>query len=368
MGKRVKKQWLTTRTISLFMLFIFVLLQPFISFADGTNLDLSNRYLKNADDIASLILSAGEIATVDLSGVEIDSGDRKALIEKFPDIHFIWSMRVWDADVSSEDTEITFEGKRAGNLTELCDTLDCLPNIKSVYMWNIRLTREERDKLYFGYPDVFFGWEIHMNSTHCIRTDATAFSTLSKSPGLHAFNMWNFVYCPYLLALDVGHNTIKNLDFLAACNKFKILIAVDAKISDISPIACQTDLEYVELFLNDITDISPLANLVNLRDVNLAFNDISDLSPLYELPHLERVWLMMNKNLTEEEIARLQEHQPDCEIVTRSYGSTGNVMLEDGTQLQGTSWRHHSHYNTIYYIFHTGNYVDWSADVPSRYE
>ena len=356
------------RIVACLLAALWLLLLPDLTFADESRLDLSNRSFGALGELTAILSAAGSVDTVDLTGVTLDADERRALLAAYPTVRFIWKMTVWGVQVTSEDEAITFDSKKAGDIAALCDTLDCMPNVKKVYMWNMQLTREVRDKLFFGYPNVFFGWDIRLNAAHHIRTDATAFSTLSKKPGLYSYNMWNFVYCPNLLALDVGHNTIKNLDFLTSCNKLKILIAIGARITDLTPIACQTDLEYLELFMNEITDISPLANLVNLRDVNLAFNDIADLSPLYELPHLERVWLMMNKRITDDEIARLRAHQPNCEIVTRSYGSTGNVMLEDGTQIPGTSWRHHPHYNTIYYIFNGGGYVDWDADVPSRYE
>ncbi len=52
--------------------------------------------------------------------------------------------------------------------------------------------------------------------------------------------------------------------------------------------------------------------------------------------------------------------------MTRCYGSTGNIMRDDGSLIPGTSWRHHKHYDTIYYIFNGGGYVDWDVEVPSR--
>ncbi len=333
--------------------------------AEGA-LDLSGRAFESFDALCAAIDAAEDHAEVDLTGVALTVEERKALLARYPARHLRWTVDVWGKTISSEDTDVSFEKKQVGKISDLCDALDCLPNIKNVNMWDAQLKKEQRETLFSRYPDVFFGMTLQLNQRHTVRTDATAFSTLGKKPYLYAHNMGNFAHCPNLLALDVGHNTIMNLDFLYNCSKLKILIAADANISDITPIACQTDLEYVELFINKITDISPLAKLTNLRDVNLCFNDISDLSPLYDLPHLERVWLMMNKRITQEEIDKLREHQPNCQIVTRCYGSTGNIMRDDGSLIPGTSWRHHKHYDTIYYIFNGGGYVDWDVEVPSR--
>lgn len=265
----------------------------------------------------------------------------------------------------------TVNGKyRTVSAKELNAAFAQMPNLKRVDMWDWPLKRQERDVLLEANPSIAFGWKIGLNSAHSFRTDDTVFSTLGKRPLLSSANDLSvFSLCPNLLALDVGHSRIKKIDFLKELPQLKILILADGGIEDISPLAYQTEIEYLELFKNKITDISPLANLTNLQDVNLCHNDITDLSPLYHLPHLKRVWLSGNKNLSEEEVARLRMHQPNCEIVTRANGSTGNVMiLKDGhwVQDEGTSWRHHPHYDTIFYIFNHGEYIDWDEEVPIK--
>ena len=271
---------------------------------------------------------------------------------------------VWGHTIALTDTEVTFERGDKGSVDALCEALAQLPALKNVYMWDCVTRPEERAAMHAARPDVFFGWTIQINSYHQVRTDWTAYSAHGRKPKLYKKNMTDFTYMPNLLALDVGHNSITDLEFLRDCAQLKILIVADCGLKDITPLESQTQLEYLELFLNNITDISVLAGMTELRDVNLAFNDITDLSPLYELPHLERVWLMRNDHLSDEEVERLREHQPDCEIVTRSYGATGNLLDEKGRQIPGTSWRHHRHYDTIYYIFKHNEWVSWDLEVP----
>lgn len=273
--------------------------------------------------------------------------------------------------VSADAQQVDLSGVKKVKINELCAALDQLPNLQRVDMWDCNLNREEKTKLHERYPGVFFGWNIILNSAHRLRTDATAFSTLGKQPLLAKGHMVNMTFCPNLLALDVGHCLIQDISFLRSCPKLKVLILADAGIKDISPLEAQTDVEYLELFLNDIKDISPLAGMTKLKDVNLAFNEITDLSPLYHLPDLERVWLMDNPKLTQEEVDRLREHQPDCEIVTYSWGATGNQMEKingELIQFPGTSWRDHPHYDTIYYIFNGGGYIGWDDPIPEGWQ
>ena len=265
---------------------------------------------------------------------------------------------------------IDFGETSVTDIDALIALIEQMPNLAQVDMYASQLSTADMDRLFDGYPQIFFGWTLNMKG-HVVRTDATSFSTLGKQPLLSKQHMVNITFCPNLKALDVGHCLIQDISFLEDCAKLKVLILADAGIKDLSPLASQTEVEYLELFLNDIKDISPLANMTKLRDVNLAFNEITDLSPLYNLPNLERVWLMQNEGLKQEEVDRLQLHQPDCEIVTYSWGATGNRMKKENgqfIQFPGTSWRDHPHYDTIYYIFNGGEYIDWDDPIPENWQ
>ncbi len=278
---------------------------------------------------------------------------------------------VCGVEVSRQAETVDLSGVKKVKLSQLMQEMDQLPALKRIDMWDATLSKEERIALRERYPEVFFGWTIHINKLHVVRTDATAFSTLGRQPLLNKQNMVNLTMCPDLLALDVGHCLIQDISFMRDMPKLKVLILADAGIKDISALEGQTEVEYLELFLNDIKDISPLANMKKLRDVNLGFNEITDLSPLYDLPCLERVWLMQNEGLKPEEVERLRQHHPDCEIVTYSWGATGNQMEKRNgelVQFPGTSWRDHPHYDTIFYIFNGGGYIGWDEPIPETWQ
>lgn len=336
---------------------------------ESATLDLSAQTFTGVEELVQAVGTAEEVA---LGSMEMTWAQRKSLIQQCPQVHFTWTAQIYGVPVSSEDTAIDLDGvKKLGKITELCDALDCMPQVENVYMWSHGMKRDDKITLHERHPDVFFGWTLKLNEAHQLRTDATAFSTLGKQPLLTKQHMVNITFCPNLLALDVGHCLIQDISFLRDCAKLKVLILADAGIKDLSPLESQTELEYLELFLNDIKDISPLANMTKLRDVNLAFNEIKDLSPLYDLPNLERVWLMQNEGLKQEEVDRLRQHQPDCEIVTYSWGATGNRMKKERgefIQFPGTSWRDHPHYDTIYYIFNGGEYIGWDDPIPEGWQ
>ncbi len=270
----------------------------------------------------------------------------------------------WNTEITEGDTEVTFEGREFVHLQELDRMLDEMPDLKTVNMWNKRMFLKEIPDLFAHHPDVNFGMTIELNKSHILRTDMTAYSTLGRQPQIARMHTWYFNYLKGLKALDIGHMNVHSVEFLKECPKLKILIIADNGLKEIEALSSQTELEYLEIFKNYITDLSPLAGLTELRDLNIGYNDIRDLSPLDNLQKLERLWTMGNWWLPEEEIERFRELHPGCEVVTRSYGATGNRADQDMKQFPGTSWRHHKHYDTIHWIFDHSEYIGWDVEVP----
>lgn len=331
--------------------------------AEGNVLDLSDSQSMTLESVSARIAEAGDVTEVNLTGVDMPIADRKALLKNYPDIHFRWRLDVFGVKVSSEDTVLDLYGHHVGSIPKLMDYLDCLPGLEKVLMYNNFATIAEKEQLFYGYPDIFFGFRIPLQNLYDIRTETESFSTLKNGapPYVRSEQLWWVKMCPNLKALDLGHNGIKSLDWLYDAPKLKVLILACNYITDLTPLATQTELEYLELFINDITDISPLANLKQLKDLNLSFNDITDVTPLYDLPNLERLWLTMNKNIPQEQIDKLYELYPDAEIVLHSNGSTGHIITDEGN-LPG--WRTHPRYFTIYEIFNYGGFYDWDDELP----
>ena len=273
---------------------------------------------------------------------------------------FTW----WGVEITANQTEVTFEDTDWLVPSELDTLIAQRPNLKTINMFNKKLKLKELPEIFEKYPDIEFGLTIELNKSHVIRTDMTAYSTLGRQPQVSKAQTKYFTYLRHLQALDIGHMNIYSAEFLENMPKLKILIIADCALRDIEALRGQTELEYLEVFKNYISDLTPLSGMTKLKDLNLGYCEITDLSPIYDLPSLERVWLMGNWYLSEEEIERFRQHQPNCEIVTRSYGATGNLMDEKMVQTPGTSWRHHPHYDTIYWIFHHNEYIGWDVEVP----
>ena len=302
-----------------------------------------------------------QVTEVDLMNVKLDVKYMGQLVKACPNVHFHWKVKVADGYFTCEDQVMDLDALHdTAKLSQIAAALDALPNIQEVLMYKYRPSLNGmRDYLLSKYPDVRFGWTLDWiicdGRRVRLRSDASSFSTAKgrQDPRYTAQQIWERLqYFPDLLAIDVGHNNVTDLSFLANFPKLRRLIVIDSKkpVTDISVLAQLPDLEYIELFMQDITDISPLANHEKLLDLNLATNNVTDLSPLYSCPNLQRLWISSNPNLTLEEIEAFQHQVPGCQVIH-------DLPKGDET---GGDWREHPHYDVIiqsfkdnvYYPFH----------------
>lgn len=268
----------------------------------------------------------------------------------------------FSCDINAEYIDM---GKvRVTEMNDFIKFLQKLPNIKKVDMFNTNMYTKDIDLLAAAFPNIEFGWTMRIGD-HWVRTDATAFSTLhNNSSTMHSEKHFQYLkYCKNLLALDIGHNAVRNLNFLYDLPNLKVLIlACNIELRDITPVGSLKNLEYLELFKNDIHDISCLANCTNLIDLNICFNRIKDWTPLHGLDKLERLWLYNSNNWSAEYpvdkqvVYALKEALPNCHVDSTSYSTLGG-------------WREHDRYYVIYHMFKYGEYIPFfdAPEIKEKY-
>jgi len=142
-----------------------------------------------------------------------------------------------------------------------------------------------------------------------------------------------------LTALRIYGNTLTEIPKgLEKLTKLKTLNCSHTKLTDLTPLAGLTRLEYIELNYNllesdqlkhlakltqlrelrltgnQITDLTPLAGLTQLTHLIFSRNNITDLTPLAGLTKLIVIELHLNDNLTKAQIAKLQKALPKLRI------------------------------------------------------
>ncbi len=93
-------------------------------------------------------------------------------------------------------------------------------------------------------------------------------------------------YCTNLDTLDLALNNIEDISFLSSLVQIKSLNINFNNITDISVLSGLTNLNLLRLIGNGISDINSLSSLINLDILYLSFNQISDISSLSGLTKL----------------------------------------------------------------------------------
>ena len=138
-----------------------------------------------------------------------------------------------------------------------------------------------------------------------------------------------------MVAVDLGHNPVHNLDFLQYMPNLKILIMVDNHgLKDLTDLRYVPQLTYLEIFVNSVSDLSVFQNLHQMEDLNISYNPISSTEYLKDFPKLQRLW-MESTHVPYDEFLKLCELYPDATMV---YYGSGSV---------DKGWRVGSHYNAM---------------------
>lgn len=232
--------------------------------------------------------------------------------------------------------------------------LSQLPQVEQVDMFATIVEKKEITQLESRFPNVKFGWTIHLTRDHYVRTDQTAFSTLHGSCSEHTSKELELLkYCTEMLALDIGHNDLTDISFLQYMPKLRVLIlACNPRLRNIEVLSQLKDLEYVELFSCNITNITPLTGLERLLDLNVSYNNITRYAGLNDMKQLQRLWIPQSGvPCYGDEFKQLAADLPNTTIMNKGHPTN-------------YGWREGNHYETIYTMFRADEYIPFVDSYP----
>ena len=201
--------------------------------------------------------------------------------------------------------------------------IPCMPNLQFVDMDFCNVDNEHMAEIRDAFPDIKVVWRVWFGGDYSVRTDVE--KILASCPGvagpLLPTNTDGLNYCTDVKYLDIGHNGyLKEIDFVKNMPNLEVLIVAMDDVSDISALANCPHLEFLEIQTNNITDISALSELHELKHLNIARNEnLSDISPLYGLTQLERLWIGNVDPVPKEQVEKMQQAAPDCDINTKVF-------------------------------------------------
>ena len=264
----------------------------------------------------------------------LDWGQLGLLQQVRPDVRFDYVFTYLGKTFSAADEAVDLSGLKVGNarVDEVRALAGYLTACRELTMERCNVGNEQMAALRDALPGMKVVWRVSFGRASS-RTDATRIRLVKDDYRFSTKDLEPLQYCTEVELLDLGHNWMRNIEFVRYMPKLRVAILAIGTVEDLTPLAGCTEVEYLELFHNDIADLTPLSGLTNLRHLNLTLNEIEDASPLYGLTGLERLWIGGNP-LTAEQKATLEAELPDCEI---DYGS----------EPTGDGWRKHPRYEQL---------------------
>lgn len=284
--------------------------------SDTAELSFVSRALSDAElsELSEKLVSLPKLTRVDLTDTGVTLEQMTPVCEKYPAVDFVFSFELFGVPVSTEDTLVDFTGIAMESTEAVESILPVMHHLEKVDMSDCGFSDEEMDALNKKYENVRFVWTLHI--THYdIRTDTTYFRASSRYYGYFTNeSVKRLGYCPDMIALDLGHRPIEDLNFLYEMPNLKYLVLLDCHALDLSPIASCDNLIWLELNRAYTTSIAPLKDCKGLRDLNITCMTLlqpeDTFNTLMEMDQLERVWFSYGV-LTGAEQQKLQEAHPD---------------------------------------------------------
>ena len=250
-------------------------------------------------------------------GGALSPADVRLLQQARPDVDFRYVFSVFGRDVSTLDEEVDLSWTQMDDGGQAVrDVLPCLTKCTFVNMDSCGVSNEDMAALRDEFPDVKIVWRVWLGRYYSCRTDVEkVLASAAGAATLTSETAAPLQYCTDVKYLDIGHNEIGDISFVASMPDLEVAILGLNPWTDPSPLANCTKMEYLEIFTCGVNSLEPLANMKELRHLNICYDyGIHDLTPLYGLTNLERVWVGCVTPVPAAQVAELRERLPNCDV------------------------------------------------------
>lgn len=214
-----------------------------------------------------------------------------ALQEAYPNVTVTWSQTVSGKLFESTDTEIDISNIEVENPQIVEQEMTYFPNAEKLVMSFCGID----DELMAAFrelhrEDYKVVWTVYLGPKLPTRTDVTSIMPARDGTSVfHDAEAYNMRYCEDVIAVDVGHLDVRNVEWAAFMPHLKYLILAWTGVQDLTPLSNCKELVFLELDNSPVKDLSPLKGCTALEDINIGAS-YADASALCEMPWLKNVW------------------------------------------------------------------------------
>lgn len=267
------------------------------------------------------------------SSCNFDLDEYIALRDASPDTEIEYNFELLGQSVNTlSTTELLYKDQEIGDegLEQFRTVLPYMYNLSYLSLDNCGTTDEEMARLRDDFPDTKIVWRVFFGTglnTSCMTDVETiwAIGCIGRDPEDSA----GLYYCTDVKYMDIGHNSVQNIDFLYNMPNLEVLIIACGDYNDITAVGSLKNLEYLEVGETLVDDLTPLLNCENLEHLHIGGNYyLTDeaVEPILQLKHLKRLncFNMGNPEFhSSEMLKKFQAAMPDTELLFGyNYGSS----------------------------------------------
>ena len=297
-----------------------------------------------------------ELKTLTIHAPQATGAELLQLREDYPNVEIHWEVTVFGKTYPDDITELDISHQSVGSIENAKQIASKFPMLTKLIVDSTGIENEAmaayRDEVRSDYKVV---WTVIFTEKCKARTDETYFMPIQQ--GEYYFqekNVYNLRYCEDMICIDIGHSTVKTLDFVTFMPHLKYLILAWTSVEDITPLNTCKELVFLELDHCVVRDYMPLQGCTALEDLNINDQDWPvSIDPLLSMTWLKNLWVP-TRSYSEKQA--LIEALPDTRVVVDNPKTT--YVSSTVRCPEGLGWRNLKNYYDLRDILNTEGALD----------
>lgn len=293
-------------------------------------------------EVLGMTVSSDE-KTVDLTRAISPEGARAYEQARTANIHGDRDETTWLFAANSRYPVPDLSASTADLIAQVERAMACLPQVETVLMTGALLDNETmaafREAQRQNYKVV---WTVQCGGM-IARTDTPYFMpTKYHEYYFHDEDSVNLKYCEDMVCVDLGHMSIKHVEWAAYMPNLEYLVLAHTDVRSIEPLRSCKKLKFLEVDWSALKDFSPLLDCTALEDLNLG-NTYGNFEVIENMTWLKNLWMI---GCSRSAVYRITQALPQVNLV-----ASGSATVDSG-------WRELPNYYAMRDIMNM-YYMEW---------
>lgn len=274
-----------------------------------------------------------KLQTLTIHDPDATGAELQQLRAEYPSVSIHWDVSFFGKTFRDDAAEVDISNAPISGIDQAKEIADRFPQLQKLIVDSGSIDNEEmaayREEVRSQYKVV---WTVVFTSNCKSRTDETKFMPIDQ--GEYYFKEEHVAplrYCEDMVCIDLGHSTIKTIDFVSYMPHLKYLILAWTQVQHIDPIENCKELIYLEIDHCIIRDYTPLLGCTALQDINISDAQAdASIEPIKQMTWLKNLWV--GERSAYDQYA-LIDALPDT-----------NVVISNPSTASGHGWRNLPNY------------------------